>query len=340
MAAVTFLGTLWPTATVNPQATAFALLATVFALHWTGLRLGSSLTSIISLSIGLMLAALVVGCFITAPAAATSVPLPGTAATLPWNSIATVLIVVPALRSVLTAFDGWYSSIYMAEENTDPARTLPRAIIGGALLVAGLYLLINLALLRVLPLPALAASTLPAADAARVLWPHGGAELVTVLSFLTLVSLLNTLMLTAPRILFALGRDGFITDRAAVVSDGGTPRTALAITAVTAFVMVLSGTFEQILALFTVLFLLCYLSAFLAVFVLRYKEPTRSRPFKDFGYPLSTAVVLLGTAAFLVAAVVEDPRSGVVGAIFVTACIPAYGWLARRRRLRSASASV
>jgi len=341
MAAVTFLGTLWPTATVNPQLTAFALLAAVFALHWTGLRLGSSLTSIISLSIGLLLMALVVGCFIAAPATSvTAPPLPGTAASLPWNSLAAMLLAVPALRAVLSAFDGWYSAIYMAEENTDPVRTLPRAIIGGTLLIASLYLLINLALLRVLPLPVLAASKLPAADAAQVLWPHGGAILVTVFSLLTLVSLLNNLMLTTPRILFALGRDGLFSDRVAVVSDGGTPRTALAITAATAVVMILSGTFEQILALFAVLFLLCYLSAFLAVFALRYREPERPRPFKDLGYPFSTGIVLLGTVAFLVAAVAQDPRSGLVGAIFVTACVPAYAWMARRRRLRIATATA
>ena len=337
MAAVTFLGALWPAATLNPQVAAFALLAAVFALHWTGLRLGSSLTSIISLSIGLLLMAMVIGCFSVTPAASMPAPLPHTAASLPWNAMATVFVVVPAVRAVLTAFDGWYSAIYMAEENTDPVRTLPRAIIGGTLLIAALYLLINLALLRVLPLPVLAASALPAADAAQVLWPDGGAVLVTVFSLLTLVSLLNNLMLTTPRILFALGRDGLFSDRAAVVSDGGTPRTALAITCATALIMILSGTFEQVLALFAVLFLLCYLSAFLAVFVLRFREPARPRPFKDVGYPFSTGIVLLGTVVFLIAAVAEDPRSGVVGAIFVTTCVPAYAWIARRRRLRLAS---
>src|SRR5665213_3591453 len=100
-------------------------------------------------------------------------------------SIAMVIAPVPALRAVLTAYDGWYAPIYMAEENTDPARTLPRAIIGGTLLVVALYLVINAAFLRVLPLPVLAASELPAAAAARVVLPRGGVELVTVISLLT-----------------------------------------------------------------------------------------------------------------------------------------------------------
>ena len=115
-----------------------------------------------------MLMILVVGCFLVTAAAGTAeTPLAGTAASVPWLSMAMLFTVVPALRAILTAFDGWYAPIYMAEENTDPTRTLPRAIIGGALVVTALYLLINLAFVRVLPLSVLAASELPAADAAR-----------------------------------------------------------------------------------------------------------------------------------------------------------------------------
>jgi APA family basic amino acid/polyamine antiporter len=210
---------------------------------------------------------------------------------------------------------------------------LPRAIIGGAALVAVLYLMINLAMLHVLPLSVLAASQLPAADAARVVLPRGGAELVTVISLLTVLSLLNNVMLGAPRVLYAIGRDGLFTAKAAVVSDGGTPRTSLALTSVVVAVLILTGTFEQIVALFAVLFLVYYVSAFLAVFVLRYREPDLQRPYRAFGYPLTTAVVLVSSVAFLVAAIADDPRSGVIAAVFLAACAPAYSWSARRRRI-------
>jgi basic amino acid/polyamine antiporter, APA family len=334
---VTFLGILWPDAIANPRALAVAILAFFTGIHWMGLRLGASLTAIISVTIALLLMILVVGCFIASPAAgAPAAPLANTAASLPWMSLAMVLAVVPALRAILTAFDGWYSPIYMAEENTNPVRTLPRAIIGGALLIAVLYLLINLAFLRALPLPVLAAAALPAADAARAVLPKGGAGLVTVISLFTMLSLLNNILLLTPRILFAIGRDGLFTERAALVSDGGTPRTALVLTSVSVVVVILSGTFEQVIALYAVLFLLCYVSTFLAVFVLRRREPMSPRPFKAFGYPFSTAVVLAGSVAFLIGAVVQDPRSGVIAAVFVSACAPVYAWLARGRRLRAA----
>lgn len=81
--------------------------------------------------------------------------------------------------------------MYMAEEDTDQTRTLPKAIIGGAFLIVALYLPINAALLRMLPMSVLAASKLPVANAAGIVLPRGGAILVTVISLLTILSILN-----------------------------------------------------------------------------------------------------------------------------------------------------
>jgi len=198
--------------------------------------------------------------------------------------------------------------------------------------VTALYLSINLAFVHILPIKVLAASELPAADAARLVLPRGGAQLVTILSIFMMLSLLNNVTLMAPRVLFAIGRDGLFTDKAAVVSKGGTPRLALLLTSAVTAITILSGTFQQVIALYAVLFLICYVSAFAAVLVLRHREPELARPYKALGYPVSTVVVLLGSVAFLVAAVIEDPRSGVISAIFIGACLPLYAWLSRKRR--------
>lgn len=334
--AVTFLGVLWPPALAYSRTMAISILAAFTGLHWMGLRIGSSVTKVVSAAIGVLLLVLVAGCFLTTPASGSRLPLAAMPVSTSLMSAATLFALVTALRAILTAYDGWYAPIYMAEENTNAANTLPRAIIGGTLLVVALYLVINLAFLRVLPMPVLAASALPAADAARLVLPRGGAVFVTVLSLFTVLSLLNNTMLVAPRILFAIGRDGFLNDKTAIVSAGGTPRIALAVSTVTSLLVVLTGTFEQIIALFSVLFLLYYVSAFLAVFVLRRKEPDLPRPYKAFGYPFSTAVVLLGAVGLLVAAISEDPRSGVIAAVFLACCAPAYLWLARGRLARAA----
>jgi basic amino acid/polyamine antiporter, APA family len=198
-------------------------------------------------------------------------------------------------------------------------------------LVVALYLAINLAFLHVLPVKALAASSLPAADAARIVLPRGSAEFVTVLSLLAVLNLTNSNMLYGPRILFAVGRDGLISDRTAGVSQGGTPRPALAISALACVAMLLTGTFEQIISLFAVLILVYYISAFVAVFVLRRTDPARLRPYKAFGYPLTTGIALVSSVALLIAAVADDPRTGAIAARFLVACGVAYRWLARRR---------
>lgn len=334
LTAAVFFGKLWPVLAANPRALAIGILAAFTALHWAGLRIGSTLTRIISLSIGVMMMVLVVGCFLTAPVAASvAPPPPSSAMSLPLLSLGMLAAVVSALRAVFLTYDGWYSAIYMAEESTEPALTMPRAIIGGTVLVAAMYVIINIAILRVLPLPVLAASQLPAADAARVVLPHGGAELVTVLSLLTVLSLVNAVMLLTPRILLAIGRDGFFTKKAALVSAGGTPRLALAVSSIGAAALIMSGSFEQIVAVAAVLFLLNYVSAYIALFVLRRKEPNTPRPYRAFGFPFTTGIVLIGCVLLWIAAITEDRRSGMFAGLLLIICAPVYAWVARRRRL-------
>jgi APA family basic amino acid/polyamine antiporter len=338
--AMTFLASLWPAAARYARPGAVLIIAAFTALHWVGLRLGSSLTRFISLSIGLMMLILIVACLFLPPAAHTAAPLPMSAAALPLMSMGALAAMVSAMRNVLLTYDGWYSPIYLAEENTDPGRDLPRALIGGTVVLIVLYVAVNAALLRVLPLPALASSDLPAAAAARMVFPHGGGELVTLISLLTVLSLVNATLLITPRVLLAIGRDGLFTRKAAAVSAGGTPRLALAVSSVAAIALILSGTFEQIIALATVLFLLNYISAYAALFALRRREPDLPRPYRAFGFPFTTGIVLVGSVLALIAAAAEDPRSALVALLLLAACAPIYAALARRRRLTEARSAA
>jgi basic amino acid/polyamine antiporter, APA family len=338
--AMTFLATLRPQVAPYARSGAVLVILAFTSLHWVGLRLGSSITRLISVAIGLMMMVLIVSCFITPTAISHSAPLPLSAASVPVMSAAMIAALVTAMRAILLTYDGWYSPIYMAEESTDPGRTLPRSMIGGTLIVMALYVLINVAMLRVLPLAVMAHSDLPAADVARLVFPRGGAELVTAIAILTVLSLINATLLQAPRVLFAIGRDGLFTEKAAAVSAGGTPRVALAISSAAAVALILSGTFEEIIAVATILFLLLYISAYVAVFVLRRREPDLPRPYHALGFPYTTIVVCAGCLLVLAAAILADARSAIAAGLLLAACAPVYAWLARRRRLLGAAAEA
>jgi basic amino acid/polyamine antiporter, APA family len=333
--AAAFLGVLWPPAATNGRLAAVCFLVVFTGMHWIGLRVGSVFTEVVSVAMGLLFVVLILGCFFVPFFRHTAAVTPAVAApSPPMFSAAMLLALGPALRALVTAYDGWYGPIYMAEENTDAARTLPRAIIGGTLLVVTLYLTINLAFLHVLPVTALASSLLPAADAARIVLPRGSAEFVTVLSLLTVLSLINSNMLYAPRVLFAIGRDGLVSGRTAAVSESGTPRPALVVSALACVALVLTGTFDEILSLYAVLILVFYISAFASVFVLRRAQPGLPRPYKAFGYPYTTGIALVSSVALLIAAVADDLRTSAIAAGFLVACGIAYWWLAGRKRAR------
>ncbi len=330
VSAIEFMSNWWPALAHRENLAAIALLAVLTVMHFAGIRVGSAITSLASATIGVLLLALIAACFLAGPATHTASM--GEGAVRPILSAATVLALAPALRALLTAYDGWYAPIYTAEECINAQRTLPRCIIGGALMVAVLYITLNIALLRVLSVPALAASTLPVATASEIVLPHGSATLLTALSILIVLGLVNGNLIMGSRVLFSMGREGWISQKVAAVNRGGTPYAALLATSLTSAAMILTGTFNQLIALFAVLILLYYTAAFLAVFVLRRRLPGAQRPYKAFGYPATTFVVLLGSVGFLIFGIIEDRRSAAMALLFLSLCIPAYALASRSRR--------
>src|SRR5438128_1750084 len=111
------------------------------------------------------------------------------------------------------------------------------------------YLLVNVALLAVLPVATIARSTLPAADAAEALAGVRGRQLITVLSLISLAPLLNAIMMIGTRILFAMGRDRLLPARAAAVNAGGTPVVATLVTTAVAVALIATGTFQRLVAI-------------------------------------------------------------------------------------------
>ena len=294
-----FTALLLPSLAGHEKAVAILTLTALVGLQLAGLRVSSRFQEITTLAKFGAFMAVVVAAMMFAPGISS-----GSASGLQAPSFAGLIV---ALQSVVITYGGWQSALYFAEEDRDPNRNLPRSMIGGVAAVIVVYLLVNIALLSVLPLGDLARSTLPAADAAQLLLGGRGREIITVLSIVSLPPMLNAILMIGTRILFAIGRDGLLWRRAASVTRRGTPASAMLATTAVALALIATGTFQRLVAIVAFFLAANYVVCCLALIVLRRREPDRARPFRAWGYPWSAALVLAGAAAFLAGAAVGDP---------------------------------
>jgi APA family basic amino acid/polyamine antiporter len=287
---------------------AVGVLVFFAALQWAGLRMSSLFQEATTAVKFLAFLALVAAAF--AHAASSPAPAADRATLLPHAPGVAGLVV--ALQSVVITYGGWQSALYFTEEDRDPRRNLSRSMIGGVMSVLVIYLLVNLALLSVLSVAELARSTLPAADAAKVIFGGRGAQIITLLSLVSLPPLVNAIMMIGTRILFAMGRDGLLWRGTAVVNERGTPVTATLVTIAVAVVLIWSGTFQKLVAVASFFLAANYCVSCLALVMLRRREPLRERPFRAWGYPWSAGIVLAGAAAFLIGVLLGDTRTALV----------------------------
>ena len=304
---------------------AVGVLVFFAVLQWAGLRMSSLFQEATTAVKFLAFLALVAAGF--AHAASSPAPAADRATVLPHAPGVVGLVV--ALQSVLITYGGWQSALYFTEEDRDPRRNLPRSMIGGVLSVLVIYLLVNLALLSVLSVAELAGSTLPAADAAKVIFGGRGAQIITLLSLVSLPPLVNAIMMIGTRILFAMGRDGLLWPRTAVVNERGTPVMATLVTTAVAVVLIWSGTFQRLVAVASFFLAANYCVSCLALVMLRRREPLRERPFRAWGYPWSAGIVLAGAAAFLIGVFLGDTRTALVATGLLAAGLVGKGWVSR-----------
>ena len=285
---------------------AVVLLLAFVGLQWMGVRVSSRFQEVATALKSVAFLALVAVCFAVTPRPASS---SGTTTVL--SSGPTLVGLVVALQSVLITYGGWQSALYFTEEDRDPARNLPRSMIGGEISVIVIYLLVNLALLAVLPVASLAGSTLAAADAAQIILGVRGAQAITLLSVISLPPSLNAMMMIGTRILFAMGRDGLVWSRTATVNTRGTPGVATLVTTAVTIVLIVTGTFGRLVAMASFFLAANYAICCLALVVLRRREPALARPFRAWGYPWSAGIVLAGAAVFLIGVLAGDTINGV-----------------------------
>jgi amino acid transporter len=251
---------------------------------------------------------------------------------IPTGSITTTAFGL-ALVSTLWAFDGWADLSYAAGEVKDPQRVLPRALIGGTLMVSAIYLLANVAYLSVMSIEEIRASKLVAADVAERLIGPAGVVFVAVTVMLSTFGTLNASLFTTPRIFFAMADDKlFFPAVAKVHPKFETPWVAIALTAGLGAIFVLTRSFEQLADAFVTAFLPFYALAVAAIFKLR-GRPGYAPSFRVPGYPVVPLIFIVSVIYLLANGFINPASRWMTFSVFgvLLAGVPVYYLTVGRR---------
>ena len=318
-----------PSMGASAEVIAFVALVALSAWNFRGVRAGGRIQIATTVAKSLALGAIAVAAFLTpaAPPAAAAAPPAG----LGW-AVALVL----AMQGVIFAYDSYYAPIFFGEEVRDPGREIPRAIFRGLAVIIPIYLLLNAAFLRVLPLARMANEPFVGGAAARVLFGAQGDAIIRVIVIVSVLGTCNALVLMTARLLLAMGRDGLFARQAARVNAGGTPTVALLLSTIVTAAFIASGTFNAVLGVVSLLMAINYLLVYLSMIVLRRREPDAPRPYRAWGYPWTTAAAVLIGVVFVIGVALNDRRNSVLALALLAASYPLYR--GTRRLFRPASA--
>ena len=301
-------------------------------LLWRGIKVGDLSQQILSALKALAFGTLIGVCLLW-PVAARETVAP---AALPAG-MALVTAVVMALQAVIYTYDGWTGPLYFGEEVRNGGRGIPRAMVFGVLLVMLIYVLVNVAFVRVLGIERMAGDPFVAATAGKALFGERGDLVIRSLVLLSILSGMNACLLMAPRVVLALSRDRLLPTAFESVNAGGTPTVGHWTSVGVAVGFIVSGTFNTVLALCAFFFVAAYSLSFVSVFALRRKEPDTPRPYRVPGFPYTTGLVLVASLAFLVGSVVSDWGNSWKSLVLLALSYPAYRLIVAARSRSGAS---
>jgi basic amino acid/polyamine antiporter, APA family len=274
-------------------------------LQWRGIRWGGTtqlLTAAVK-TVGFLILAL--ACFVKGgPAHQAALQSSTSSLSLPTGWPLAVAFML-GLQAVFYTIDGWDGVIYFGEEVREPGRDVPRAIFGSVFSVMGIYLLLNLLPLYLLPMNAIAGNTFVLGTVADRIFGSLGDPIIRSIMVISMLSCLNANQLFCSRTLYAMSADGLFFRQATKVNPGGTPTIALLLSTLAGVTFVL-GSFERVIAMLSFFFVANYTLTYTSLFVLRKREPQMSRPYRAWGYPWTTGIALGGSVLFLIGSIATD----------------------------------
>ena len=303
-----YSGGLIPPFASHVKLIAVLIILGFFVLQWRGIKWGSGTQLLTAAMKTFAFVIVVAACFLWGGHALDAVPASVVAMPPLPSGWPLALAILFGLQAVFYSIDGWDGVIYFGEEVRNPGRDIPRAIFGSVATIMGIYLLINAAVLYVLPISQIAGNTFVLGTAAEKIFGPYGDTIIRAIMVVSLLSCLNANQLFCSRTLYAMSCDGLFFRTFTRVNRGGTPTLALFLSTLVGVLFVL-GSFEIVIAMLSFFFVANYTLSYASLFALRRKEPQMERPYRAWGYPWTTGIALLASALFLVASIAPDLKT-------------------------------
>jgi APA family basic amino acid/polyamine antiporter len=290
---------------------AIAIICGFGVLQWRGIKWGSG-TQLASATMkaGAFLI-LVIACFLLGgPAHKAAIESSASSLAMPtgWSLVIAVML---GLQAVIYTVDGWDGIIYFGEEVRNPGRDIPRAIFGSVFSIMGIYLLLNLSALYVLPMKEIAGNNFALGSVAGRVFGSLGDPIIRSIMVVSMLSCMNANQLFCTRTLYTMSCDGLFFRRATHVNAGGTPTISLLLSTIVGVLFVLisflnANAFEHVIDMLSFFFVANYTLSYSSLFILRKREPEMNRPYRAWGYPWTTGIALVASVLFLMGSLLPD----------------------------------
>ncbi len=238
-----------------------------------------------------------------------------------------------AILGTLWAYDGWIGVTNIAGELKNPAKEMPKAIIYGVTMVMAVYVLINVALLNIIPIETIVGSTTPASDAAVVLFGNAGASFITAGIIVSVFGAMNGYLLTGARIPLAMGERNqlpYSRKLSSLHKRYGTPANALILETFFAIIYIFTGTFNTLTDLLVFVLWIFFVMGVFGVFLLRKKVPAEKRGYKVPLYPITPIIGIVGGVYILISTIMSDPTRSIIGIAITLAGLPVFYYLKKK----------
>jgi basic amino acid/polyamine antiporter, APA family len=298
---------------------AAAVIVVLGAINYVGVRSGNLVSVVTTAAKVAALAALPIMATIAWRVQPVFIPIVPSDLSRPAASFGVAMI------AVLWTYEAWYFVTYAAGEIKDPQRNIPRALLGGLLVLMSVYVAVNVAYLYALSLDEMKGVTRIAERAATALVGPWGATFIALTVVVSTFGNIGAAVLAGSRLLFAMASDGVFFPAARRVHPSyRTPHLAIIALTVWSALLALSGTYEQLFTYVMFASILFSVAAGAALFRLRRTMPDRARPYRTWGYPIVPVVFIAGSAAFVVNTLLERPAESLAGLGLLALGLPAY----------------